>query len=444
MEKFYLSLFNKYTNTSLVVLLLIISFFAYSAKDFQLDASSDTLILEQDEDLKKYRLVIDDYGSNDFLIVTFTDEKRILTKDNLNQIKLFIDRVSKLNWVESIQSIFDVPLLEVNDQSLTDLINEVLTIESPGVDLIDAEKELLNSPIFKNLIISEDASSTAVLINFKKDEKHELLIQERERLRNLDEPSKEDIDNLKRINLDYQISKKNFDEKRHNNISEIRKIINTFENKLDMHLGGVSMIADDTITYVKNDIVVFGFGALVFILAVLFIVFKNPLWMLACISNCLASLIVMIGTVSLMDWKVTVISSNFIMLILILSLSMTVHIVVRYRQFIMQDNEKSIKDALLLTIKNMYKPCLFAALTTTFAFATLYTSGIKPVMDFGLMMCVGLIITYITSFSFLPVVIFLLNLNALNHAFIFNILTKLNIKICLFRHSCFYVVIISV
>ena len=418
MEKFYLSLFNKYTNTSLVVLLLIISFFAYSAKDFQLDASSDTLILEQDEDLKKYRLVIDDYGSNDFLIVTFTDEKRILTKDNLNQIKLFVERVGKLNWVESIQSIFDVPLLEVNDQSLTDLINEVLTIESPGVDLIDAEKELLNSPIFKNLIISEDASSTAVLINFKKDEKHELLIQERERLRNLDEPSKEDIDNLKRINLDYQISKKNFDEKRHDNISEIRKIINTFENSLDMHLGGVSMIADDTITYVKNDIVVFGFGALVFILAVLFIVFRNPLWMLACISNCLASLIVMIGTVSLMDWKVTVISSNFIMLILILSLSMTVHIVVRYRQFIMQDNEKSIKHALLLTIKNMYKPCLFAALTTTFAFATLYTSGIKPVMDFGLMMCVGLIITYITSFSFLPVVIFLLNLNTTNHTYL--------------------------
>jgi hypothetical protein len=178
------------------------------------------------------------------------------------------------------------------------------------------------------------------------------------------------------------------------------------------------MIADDTITYVKNDIIVFGFGALVFILAVLFIVFKNPLWMLACISNCLASLIVMIGTVSLMDWKVTVISSNFIMLILILSLSMTVHIVVRYRQFIMQDNEKSIKDALLLTIKNMYKPCLFAALTTTFAFATLYTSGIKPVMDFGLMMCVGLIITYITSFSFLPVVIFLLNLNTANHTYL--------------------------
>ena len=177
-------------------------------------------------------------------------------------------------------------------------------------------------------------------------------------------------------------------------------------------------MTDDTITFVKNDIVVFGFGALVFILAVLFIVFKNPLWMLACISNCLASLIVMIGTVSLMDWKVTVISSNFIMLILILSLSMTVHIVVRYRQFIMQDNEKSIKHALLLTIKNMYKPCLFAALTTTFAFATLYTSGIKPVMDFGLMMCVGLIITYITSFSFLPVVIFLLNLNTTNHTYL--------------------------
>ena len=114
----------------------------------------------------------------------------------------------------------------------------------------------------------------------------------------------------------------------------------------------------------------------------------------------------MIGTVSLMQWKVTVISSNFIMLILILSLSMTVHIVVRYKQFLIQGIEKSRNEALILTIKNMYKPCLFAALTTVFAFATLYSSGIKPVMDFGMMMCVGLVITYITSFTFLPILIF--------------------------------------
>ena len=133
--------------------------------------------------------------------------------------------------------------------------------------------------------------------------------------------------------------------------------------------------------------------------------------MLACITNCSASLIIMIGTVSMLGWKVTVISSNFIMLMLILSLSMTVHIVVRHKQYIFEYKDLTNTQKIVHTIKNMYKPCLFAALTSIFAFATLYTSGIKPVMDFGLMMCVGLSITYVTSFIFLRFLINFLNLD---------------------------------
>ncbi len=412
MKKIYLSLFNRYSNFALLFLLIIVCLFAYSSKDFKLDASSDTLILEQDEDLKKYRKIIKDYGSSDFLIVTFTDKNRILTDINLEQIKLFTDEIIKLRWVDSIQSIFDVPLLEVNNQSLTDLINEILTIESLEVNLKDAENELLNSPIFKNLIISEDATSTGVLVNFKKNTRYEFLINERDRLRDLVNPSKNDLDTLNQIMNEYEIIKKDFDKERHENINEIRKIIEKFSsNNLKIHLGGVSMIADDTISFVKNDIIIFGIGAIVFILIVLFLVFKNPLWMFVCVSNCIASLIIMIGTVSLVQWKVTVISSNFIMLILILSLSMTVHIVVRYRQFLLQKNDQSLQEVLILTIIKMYKPCLFAALTTIFAFATLSTSGIKPVIDFGMMMCVGLVITYITSFTFLPILINFLKLD---------------------------------
>ena len=165
------------------------------------------------------------------------------------------------------------------------------------------------------------------------------------------------------------------------------------------------MIADDTITYVKNDILVFGVGALLFILIVLYIVFRKPIWMFVCISNCISALIIMIGTISLLEWKVTVISSNFIMLMLILSLSMTVHIVVRYRQFLIDEKNEGNDKKIFLAINSMYKPCLFAALTSIFAFATLYTSGIKPVMDFGLMMCTGLVITYLNSFLFLPLIL---------------------------------------
>ncbi len=412
MEKIYLSVFTNYTKLNLTIFLIIFAIFIYNAKDFQLDASSDTLILEQDVDLKKYREVIDNYGSGDFLIVTFTDKYRIISKENLSQIKLFVNKVSNLNWVNSTQSIFDVPLLEVNGQKLTDLIDEIQTIESPAINFDEAEKELLNSPIFKDLIISADATSTAVLINFKKNEIHDLLIKERDRLKSLDNPTREEINSLKIINQKYEISKQGFDSERHYNIAEIRDIIEKFSgNNLEIHLGGVAMIADDTISFIKNDIIIFGIGALIFILIVLFIVFRHPLWMLVCISNCIASLTVMIGTVSLIQWKVTVISSNFIMLMLILSLSMTVHIVVRYKQFLSQSTSQTKNQALINTVKSMYKPCLFAALTTIFAFATLYTSGIKPVMDFGLMMCVGLVITYIISFTFLPLCISIFKLS---------------------------------
>ena len=310
-----------------------------------------------------------------------------------------------------MQSIFDAPLLEINNQSLSDLVNEILTIKSPNIDLKDAESELLQSPIFKNLLISEDATSTGIIINFKKDVDYNFLIKERERLIDKKVLSNEEKIYLNSINQKYKLNKKAFDVKRHNSINEIREIIKSEKStNLKLHLGGVSMIADDTITFVKNDIIIFGIGALIFILLVLYIVFRDPAWMFVCIANCLVSLIIMTGTVSLLQWKVTVISSNFIMLMLILSLSMTVHIVVRYRQLLKESESQSKKLILLQTIKYMYKPCLYAALTSIFAFATLYTSGIKPVMDFGLMMCVGLFITYATSFIFLPLLINSLNL----------------------------------
>ena len=184
-----------------------------------------------------------------------------------------------------------------------------------------------------------------------------------------------------------------------------------------MHLGGIPMIADDTITFVKNDMMVFGFGVLIFILLVLYLIFRSPIWIAIALSNCTVSLVLMVGVVSFLNWKITVISSNFISLMLILSLSMTVHIIVRYRQII-NDNENLERiDLIKNCCLKMVYPCLFTALTTIFAFGTLYSSGIKPVMDFGLMMCLGLTITLATSFIYLPIILSFFNLkNNLNLA----------------------------
>ena len=410
----YSKLLTKYLNIFLIILIGIFIILSVSSRNFQLDASSDSLILDNDKDLKKYREIVNTYSSKDFLILTLTNKDKIVTKDNINFIKNITSEIKKLDWVDSVQSILDVPLLSVNNQSLSDLVNEILTIESPNISLADAENEILESPIFKNLILSEDATTTGIIVYFKKNNNYENLINERDKLKNKKELNSFEKEKRAIIEIEYQKVKKSVDTERHQNIIEIRNTINNYRtSNIEMHLGGVSMIADDTISFVKNDILIFGIGALIFILIVLYLIFRNFTWMLVSISNCVYCLIVMVGVVSLLNWKATVISSNFIMLMMILSLSMTVHIVVRYRQFMNDYANLNNVEILIKCLEKMYKPCLFSALTTIFAFATLYTSEIKPVMDFGLMMCAGLTITYITSFTFLPAIISKFNLKKL-------------------------------
>ena len=415
MENIYRLVLEKYSKYALFFIIVTISFFLYNIKYFQIDASSDTLILEQDKDLKKFRDVIDDYSSSDFLIVTFTDNEKILSKPNLTIIGTFINKLNEFSWVEEVQSIFDVPLFTVNNQTLIDLLNEVPTLEDEDIDISLAEAEIQKSEIFKDLIISSDLTSTAILVNFKRDLKYEALQKERFNLSYAKNLSSEEIENKKYINDLYNQQKQIFDALRHQNLIEIRELISSFDDSgLKLHLGGISMIADDTISFVKNDIIFFGLGALIFILILLYLVFRSPLWMLFCVANCFAALTIMTGLVSLLGWKVTVISSNFIMLMLILTLSMTVHIAVRYKQALAEKLNLNKIESIIFTIKKMYKPCLYSALTTVFAFLTLYLSGIKPVMDFGLMMCVGLIVAYCTSFIFLPIMMMVLSLDPNN------------------------------
>ena len=414
MRNLYSILLTKYLNALLLILFGIFIVFSINVKNFQLDASSDTLILDNDEDLKKYREIVNTYSSKDFLILTLTDEDKIISKNNIEFIKTLTSIIKNLNWVDSVQSILDVPLLSINNQSLSDLVNEILTIDSPKVNLVEAEKEILESPIFKDLILSKDATTTGIIVFFKRNDNYENLINKRNDLKNKDNLNSFEKKTKSIIEEKYQQTKKITDIERHQNIIEIRNIIKDYQNpEIKIHLGGVSMIADDTISFVKNDILIFGLGALFFIIIVLYLIFRNLKWMFVSVANCAYSLTVMIGVVSLLNWKATVISSNFIMLMLILSLSMTVHIVVRYRQFITDYSNLEQVNILIKCLEKMYKPCLFSALTTIFAFATLYTSGIKPVMDFGLMMCVGLIITYLTSFTFLPAIIMKSNLKEL-------------------------------
>ena len=201
-----------------------------------------------------------------------------------------------------------------------------------------------------------------------------------------------EIDNLKELR-----KKAN-----HSNIVEIRKVISTYDNVGNIFLGGIPMIADDMRSFIKNDIIVFGIGVLAFIIATLWFVFKKIIWIVIPISSCIFSVIIMTGLLGLFNWKVTVISSNFIALMLILTMAMNIHISTRFLQIKKNFPNKKLPDLILLVMSKMFWPIIYTVLTTVCAFLSLIFSEIKPIIDFGWMMTMGLFTSFLVTFTLLP------------------------------------------
>ena len=376
--------------------------------NFKLDASADTLILEDDKDLKLFREVTARYKTNDFLVLTVTDkDKDIFSRDTLDYINTLTEKITELNNVKSVTSIVNIPLVTSSKKPLTELINDVPNIFSDDINFEEARNEILTSPIYKDLVISNDAKTTAI----------QILLEDNKNLEQM-RIKRNDLSDKYKINPDYEkeyfATKRTYDElyESHNNqighlIEQIRVIQKNYTTqRYEIRLGGIPMITDDMITFIRNDLINFGIGVLIFIISTLMIIFRKAIWVIAPVLNCIYSVLLMIGLLGFLDWKVTVISSNFISLMLILTLSMNIHIIVRYRQ-IYSALEYNKKQSVLVTAQKMVWPCLYTALTTIVAFASLIMSDIKPVIDFGYMMVLGLTTLFITSFILLPCLIML-------------------------------------
>ena len=379
--------------TILVLFLLLVSF-GYYSKDFKLDASSDTLLLENDPDLKYLREVNNRYGSKEFLILTYTPEEAMNSEKSLNNLLSLKYKIQSLDWVYSVITLLDVPLLNNSDAPLAERLQNFTTLKSENVDIERGFEEILSSPVFKNFVISEDGKTTGIIVNIKEDVN----------LKNLDDKSKEEIEKYKDLR-----KKKN-----HKNIVEIREIIKSYKDIGKIYLGGIPMIADDMMSFIKNDIIVFGIGVLLFIIVTLWFVFKKLIWIIVPLSSCFFSVLIMTGLLGLIGWKVTVISSNFIALMLILTMAMNIHISTRFLQ--LKKNNPNLKNSeiIFITTGKMFWPIIYTALTTICAFLSLIFSEIKPVIDFGWMMSLGLIISFLITFTLLPTLINLLSTEKIN------------------------------
>ncbi len=408
-NNFYQKIIIKNPLLIISFLILILGFFSFHAKNFELDASADSLILEEDKDLKIFREITKRYDTKDFVIITYKPNEDLFSSNTFQNIKDLKNKLESLGNVYEVISLIDLPLLKSANVPLKKLSEDkIKRIIDSDIDINSAKNEILESPIFKNLIVSEDGKLTSLIVNLKRDEEFIQLLRKRNDLHAKEKLNNKEEKQLKEILQEYDKKKSNLKKINHKNITSIRKIIKEFSNTGEFHLGGVPMIADDMIEFIKSDLINFGVGVFLFIVITLIVVFREIRWVAIPLLNCFYAVLIMIGVLGFVNWDVTVISSNFISLMLILTIAMNVHLAVRYKQLCSEMTNSDQSEIVFLTTKKMVWPCLYTALTTICAFTSLVFSGIKPVIDFGWMMTIGLSVTFLTSFILFPSILLLL------------------------------------
>ncbi|MDC0524750.1 MMPL family transporter [Pelagibacteraceae bacterium] len=394
-----------FSKITLLLLTLVIGFSLYQAKNFNLDASSDALLLEGDPDLKYLREVNQTYGSKDFLVLTYTPISSFIKKETILNLQLLKSKIEKLTWVDSVITVIDVPLLKSTDEDLMERLKNYKTLAYPEIDRKRGFNEIINSPIYKNYVISEDGKTSGIVVYLKKDERLAEYIKVKDKYINQKIEtglSKEEKINYKKFLKEYEDYKNLYNIRNHQNINEIRDVINKYAENAKIHLGGIPMIADDMMSFIKSDIIIFGIGVFVFIILTLWLIFRNFKWVTIPLLGCASSVIIMIGLLGIIGWKVTVISSNFIALMLILNMAMNIHVTVRFLQLKKEFPNLTKNEVILEASKKMMLPIFYTVLTTICAFLSLIFSGIKPIIDFGWMMTLGLMISLLVTFLLLP------------------------------------------
>ena len=410
----YKKIVTDFSKITIIFLFLLVIFSLYQSKNFNLDASSDALLLEGDPDLKYLREVNQTYGSKDFLVLTYSPVSSFIENETILNLQLLKSKIEKLSWVDSVVTIIDVPLLKSTDEGLMERLKNYKTLAYPEIDKKRGFDEIINSPIYKDYVISKDGKTSGIVVYLKKDErlaeyikvKNKYFIQSNET-----GLSKNEKINYKKFIKEYENYKNLYNIRNHQNINEIREVIGKYGQNAKIHLGGIPMIADDMMSYIKSDIVVFGIGVFLFIILTLWFIFRNLKWVVMPLLGCATSVIIMIGLLGLLGWKVTVISSNFIALMLILNMAMNIHVTVRFLQLKKEFPNLTKDEAVFETSKKMILPILYTVLTTICAFLSLVFSGIKPIIDFGWMMTLGLIVSLFVTFLLLPSLINTLSSN---------------------------------
>ena len=422
LKNLYTNYFLKYPKTVLSFIVIFTAIMVNFALHVEIDASAETLLLEGDKDLKFARVISKRFESQNMLVVTYTIKDDLLNQKNIDNIKKLSAEILKLDIVESINSIVNVPLLQSPVRPIKELLKDIPTLQSKGMDKSLAKQEFLNSAIYEKNLVSPDFKITALAINLKRDYKYYELMASRDKFIKLKQEKKlneNEIQEYTKASSELKLYRDKQRRYNHQSIVDIRKILIDFRanhNDVKLHLGGVEMIADDMVEFVKHDLKTFGLLIIGLLIIILYLLLRNVEWVAIALFICSVSLIITSGLLGLFAWEITVVSSNYISLQLIMNMSLVVHLIIKYKELLLEHKNYTQYDLALNTVLSMAKPSFFVVITTIAGFSSLVFSDILPVINFGWMMSIGIIVSLLITFILFPVIVSLVKKIEIKHS----------------------------
>ena len=383
-----------------LVLVLSVVFGCLSTK-LSIDASAETLLLEHDPDLKAYRQIAKRYDSPGLLVVAFTPKDDLFLPKNLELIKNLSGELAKNDIVSSVISILNVPLLNSVKGGVTGILEHTPTLSDKDINISKAKFEFAKSPIYSGNLISKDLKTTAIALNLKQDEKFNELLNERNLLSQKESNgtiTQAEKEKFKALLAEFKAYRDELRKSDHSNLEKIKAAIAKFNANDELFLGGANMIADDMIGFIKSDLLVYGLSVLALLSFSLWLFFRQVRWIVLPMFICAVSAIFTTGIFGMFGWEVTVISSNYIALQLIITISTVIHLVVSYREFYAKHPKYSQNQLIYLTLRDKFSPSFWAIFTTVIGFSSLMSADIKPVIMLGIMMSAGISVSLVLAF----------------------------------------------
>ena len=389
-------------NKLIISLVLVLSVvFGYLSTKLSIDASAETLLLEHDPDLKAYRQIAKRYDSPGLLVVAFTPKDDLFSPKNLELIKNLSGELAKNDMVSSVISILNVPLLNSVKGGVTGILEHTPTLSDRDINISKAKLEFAKSPIYSGNLISKDLKTTAIALNLKQDEKFNELLNERNLLSQKESNgtiTQAEKEKFKALLAEFKAYRDELRKSDHKNLEAIKAAIAKFNANDELFLGGANMIADDMIGFIKSDLLVYGLSVLALLSFSLWLFFRQVRWIVLPMFICAVSAIFTTGIFGMFGWEVTVISSNYIALQLIITISTVIHLVVSYREFYAKHPKYSQNQLIYLTLRDKFSPSFWAIFTTVIGFSSLMTADIKPVIMLGIMMSAGISVSLVLAF----------------------------------------------